>query len=114
MSNLTPGPCVNAITDDTTTVDSRREKKPSKEYDTSTASASHPLPPDGFIRPDHHLVSAADEWKPENHRFLCEAGEPALVRHLRVAQAELVEAPGVLVDERHYPEFLRKSSQLTN
>lgn len=77
-------------------------------------SASHPVAPDVFIRPDHYLVSAADERKPEDHRLLGEPRQPALVRHLRVAQSKLVEPPGRLVDERHHSEFLRESSQLTD
>jgi hypothetical protein len=77
-------------------------------------SASDPVAPDGFIRPDHYLLSAANERKPEDHRLLGEPRQPALVRHLRVAQAELIESAGLFVDECHYAEFLREASQLAD
>ncbi len=77
-------------------------------------SASDPVAPDGFIRPDHYLLSAANERKPEDHRLFGEPLQPALVRHLRVAQSELVESPGLFVDECHHAELLGEAPQLAD
>lgn len=75
-------------------------------------SARHPLPPHGFVGTNHHQISAADEWKSQHKRLFRESRQPALVRHLRVAESELVESPRILVHQSHDTEFLGEPSQL--
>ena len=73
---------------------------------------NRPGAPDSFIGPDHYLISTPDKRKPQDHRLLGEPGQPALVRHLRVTQSELVESSGLFINECHHAELLREASQL--
>ena len=74
---------------------------------------SHPAFPRGFVRPDHDLVRISDERKTEQQGLFGEFLEPALVRKLRVAEAELVIALRVSIEKRSHAKFLCESTKLT-
>jgi len=73
----------------------------------------HPLSPYRFIGADNELVAATNEREPEEKGFLDELFQPAVVRKLRIAKAELGEALRVSIDESRDAELLRETPELT-
>lgn len=58
------------------------------------------------------MVSVANEWHAQEQRFFNEFIQPAIVRKLRIAESEIVEAFRVSIDERRSPELLSESTEL--
>src|SRR5258705_7472637 len=62
---------------------------------------------------DRELLLMANERHAEQQRLETELFEPALIAEPSGAEAELVEAARLAIDERGDPEFLREATQLT-
>lgn len=72
-----------------------------------------PVFPSALVPSDRKLIGVSHQGNSQQQRLLRELLEPAVVRKLRIAEAELSKSLGIFVEKQHHTKFLSKSSQLS-